>query len=155
MKNTHIRPARPEDLPAILKMIKGLASFHGDTAEISLAQLRRDMTGPAPWITTLVAEGPEGLQGYVALLPRMILQFGRRGMDLHHLFVWPDLRGQGIGGALIAAALANAEAADCSFITVGTDPGNSAAQQIYLAAGFEPLGDTGPRFRKKLGADAA
>ena len=98
-----IRPAQKSDLPMVLDLAHALAAYHGDTATLTLAALERDCLGPAPWLTLLVAEGVTGLHGYAALCPQMQLQFGARGMDLHHLFVCDTARGRGIGRALIQA----------------------------------------------------
>jgi GNAT superfamily N-acetyltransferase len=78
------------------------------------------------------------------------LQFGVRGMDLHHLFVKHELRGQGVGPALIDAAIGLSKAMSCQYLTVGTHVDNKVAAQVYLKAGFDPLPNSGPRFRMRL-----
>ena len=59
-----IRAAKPHDLPELNEMIRLLAAHHGDAAVITPEQLERDLFGPLPWITALVAETVEGLLGY-------------------------------------------------------------------------------------------
>ena len=144
-----IRPAQKSDLPMVLDLAHALAAHHGDTATLTLAALERDCLGPAPWLTLLVAEGVTGLHGYAALCPQMQLQFGARGMDLHHLFVCDTARGRGIGKALVEAALEHAKAQGCSYVTVGTDTKNRRAQGFYRAAGFDQI-TPDPRFRRRL-----
>ena len=131
-------------------MVRALAAHHGDTPLATPDSLARDALGPSPWLRLLVAEGKRGLLGYAALCPLAQLQFGVRGMDMHHLFVAPEARGTGIGRALIDASLALARAEDCRYMVVGTHPDNSAAAAVYRAAGFEDLPPPGPRFRMKL-----
>ena len=87
----------------------------------------------------MVAEQGTMLVGYGTLCPLVQLQFGARGMDMHHLFVMPQVRRSGVGAALIAACLDHAKDHHCAYMTVGTDPDNSAAQEVYRAAGFEDL----------------
>ena len=64
-------------------------------------------------------------------------------MDLHHLYVADDQRGQGVGRALIAKALEVSRALGCVAVTVGTDPQNTAAAEVYKAAGFTPVPTAG------------
>lgn len=133
----------------VLDLAHALAAYHGDAATLSLAALERDSLGPAPWVTLLVAEGTTGLHGYAALCPQMQLQFGARGMDLHHLFVCDTARGKGVGRALVQAALEHARRQGCVYVTVGTDLQNRRAQAFYRRAGFDQIAPD-PRFRVKL-----
>ena len=144
-----IRPALRSDLPMVLDLAHALAAYHGDAATLSLAALERDCLGPAPWVTVLVAEGTTGLHGYAALCPQMQLQFGARGMDLHHLFVCDTARGRGIGRALVQASLDHARAQGCGYVAVGTDARNARVQGFYRGAGFDELAP-GSRFARRL-----
>jgi GNAT superfamily N-acetyltransferase len=143
------RPVTASDLPDVCDMAHALAAHHGDHATLTLADLDRDMLGQSPWLRCLVAEHAGIRVGYAALVPLAQLQFGVRGMDLHHLFVRPEVRGQGVGRLLIDASIAEARALGCRYLTVGTDPKNAVAQQVYRAAGFDDLPPPGPRFRLK------
>lgn len=145
-----IRKITPQDIPAVLSMVHGLAEHHGDVATLAPAALSRDALGPHPWITLLVAQGAQGVSGYAALCPIMQLQFGARGMDMHHLYVAKDARGLGIGTALITACVNEAKRQNARFVTVGTHPDNTAAQTVYLKAGFEQRPTGGARFRMLL-----
>lgn len=149
------RPVIKDDLPEILHMIVGLAAHHDDIADVSLPQLERDLCGPHPWFTVLVAEGATGaLLGYAALTPIGQLQFGARGMDMHHLFVRAQARGTGVGSGLLRACLATARQMGCDFMSVGTHPDNHGAAQFYEARGFLRRSDSGARFSVRLnGAD--
>lgn len=151
MTDPTIRPVNAADLPSLLEMVQALAAYHGDTALVDMDDLARDCLGSVPWLRVLVAAHGNDLIGYAALCPLVQLQFGVRGMDLHHLFVRQDVRGSGIGNALIAESIATAKALGCRYMTVGTKPDNVKAAQVYLAAGFEDLPPPGPRFRIKLG----
>ncbi len=148
---TKIRPVHEDDLPELMHLISGLARFHEDTPHVSLSDLKRDTLGPAPWFTVIVAEDSEGrLRGYAALIPMGQLQFGVRGMDLHHLFVRKGLRGQGVGSALVAACIARARTLHCQFLTVGTHPDNAKAGLFYETHGFIRRNASGPRFSMRL-----
>ena len=140
------------DLPKVLSMVQALAAHHGDTATVTHETPIRDTGGLVPWITLIVAEENGALLVYAALCPLILLQYGARGLDLHHLFVAPNSRGMGVREALIDASVAHARDVECGYLTVGTDHRNAKAAQTYLAAGFEPLLPPGPRFRMKFEA---
>lgn len=142
---TVIRPLTEPDLPDVLRMVHALALYHGDPVAVTLAQLRRDTLGAHPWVRVLVAEG----KGYAALCPLTQLQYGARGMDMHHLFVEEPARARGVGRALITASITLARELGCRYMTVGTHPDNLTAQGVYRALGFEEMGGAGPRFRVK------
>ena len=150
MSQITIRPAQGRDFPQLLPMIHALAEHHGDTPSVTEADLLRDVLGTRRWLDVLVAEHEGVVAGYAALCPLAQLQFGMRGMDLHHLYVAPDGRGRGTGRALIHAALAHCADNGCRYMTVGTHPANEAAARLYAAAGFESLPPPGPRFRMRL-----
>jgi GNAT superfamily N-acetyltransferase len=61
--------------------------------------------------------------------------------QLRDLYVVPGARRQGVGGALVGAVRAAAEAAGAIRLSVQTEPGNAAALQLYRASGFAPVED--------------
>ncbi len=148
--NITIRPALPVDRPGLLSMISALAAHHGDTAAVTDSTLDRDVFGHRPWYQVIVAADGAALAGYAALLPLGQLQFGRRGMDLHHLFVGPGHRRMGIGKALIAASIAAARNRHCDYLMVGTHEDNTLAQAYYRGLGFAVANAQGTRFVKHL-----
>jgi GNAT superfamily N-acetyltransferase len=145
-----IRPAQPNDLQPLHKMIEALAYFHGDLPSISQQTLEQILFVPAPEMTILVAEDGDKLVGYVALFPLFKLQFGARGLELHHMFVAENSRGQGVGHLLIDASVSQAKFGKYKYLSVGIHPDNIAAQDIYLANGFETSPIVGPRFHMVL-----
>ena len=150
MTNIHIRPAQLSDADRLIELIGALAAHHGDTAEVTHETLTRDAFVPAPWIRVLCAENAGEVVGYAVLCPLARVQFGLRGMDMHHLYVDPRLRGRGVGRALIEACVRTARELDCSYLTVGTHPVITDAGQVYEACGFTRSPPPGPRFRMKL-----
>lgn len=144
------RPARPDDIPHLCEMITALAAFHGDTARISPEKLQQNLFTTPPWISVIVAQDEIALLGYAALYPQFQLQFATRSMDMHHLFVAPSHRGQGVGKALINAAIDHAKSNGCTSLCVGTHPDNIAAQNLYLLRGFGRITHNSPRFRLQI-----
>jgi GNAT superfamily N-acetyltransferase len=146
-----IRKARETDLAAVLEMVGQLARHHGDEPHASLAGLERDLFGPAPWVTALVADRGTSLLGYAILCRMYRAQFGERGVDLHHLFVVERARNSGVGRRLVEAALDEARRWGCTFLAVGTHPENFRAQRFFEKLGFERAPQGGPRFRTAVG----
>lgn len=145
-----IRAARRNDLPELGEMIAALAAHHNDAAAITPELLERDLFGPVPWITALVADGGEGLIGYAILTPLYRAQEGKRGMDLHHLFVDEGHRGHGIGHHLVSRARDIARDAGCDYLSVAAATGNVAAHRFYELMDFKPRPVTGMRYLQTL-----
>lgn len=147
-----IRDARPGDAVRIVQMVGELAGHHGDMPTLTAADLARDAFGETQWIHVLVAESVGDLIGYAALCGAVQLQFGARGMDLHHLFTETRHRGRGVGQGLVEACKIKARALSCRSLTVGTHPGNHRAQTFYESLGFQRKDAHPPRFSMPLGA---
>lgn len=150
MPDFTIRPIRRADLHPLRDMITALAAHHGDTAELDLDTLNRDVFGAHPWVHVSVACAGSQVIGYYALCPLIKLQYGRRGMDMHHLYLHPDHRGHGIGRALIMDAIERARLLNCRYMMIGTMPDNTAAQEVYLACGFKRLARAPDRFYREI-----
>lgn len=56
------------------------------------------------------------------------------------MYVAPEARSRGIGGALLDTMLAEIRAAGCSVAQLGVSEANSIARQLYESAGFAPWG---------------
>ncbi len=139
------REARAGDAPVIIEMIKDLSKHHQDVAQIDVEELIFLCFGPTPWVRLIVAEKGRLIVGYAALQKKVQLQFARRLMDVQHVFVAEQMRGQGVGRALIASAQEHAVLARCSGLTLGVSPQNQSAHAFYTALGFEPRETGGAR----------
>ncbi|WP_337266373.1 GNAT family N-acetyltransferase [Oryzifoliimicrobium ureilyticus] len=145
-----IRAAQHKDLPALQDMIGLLAQHHGDVPRINTDQLEADIFGPLPWITVLVADAGEELLGYAILVPLYRAQDGKRGMDLHHLFVRDGHRGHGIGQHLVDRARQVAQKAGCHYLSVSAATGNFRAHRFYEQMEFVARPVTGMRYMQIL-----
>ncbi len=145
-----IRPATPADLTALAEMIHLLAAHHGDTAKTTPDSLQRDLFGPMPVTSVLLAFGPSGPVGYAALTRGVQLQSASRTMDMHHLFVKNGFRGKGLGQALTKASCDLARIEGCAYITVSAAPSNTLAKAFYPSMGFAPYTSDAARFCRML-----
>jgi GNAT superfamily N-acetyltransferase len=62
------------------------------------------------------------------------------GCFLSYLFVIPERWGEGIGGVILDAALAEARRRDCSRIRLWTHEDNERSHRLYRSRGFSPTG---------------
>lgn len=145
-----IRHAHPADSHRIVQMTGQLAAHHGDTPTMTHEDLLRDLFSEKPWISVVVAEMGGQLIGYAAMCGLIKLQFGERGMDMHHLFIDSAFRGQGVGHSLVEACKIAAVTLSCRYLAVGTHPNNHEAQAFYRALGFERKDAHPPRFMIRL-----
>ena len=110
---------------------------------------------------TLVAERERRLVGFCSVAtPSRDDDAGARTCEVAALYVEPDLRRTGIGGALLEAALADVRAAEWRSVTLWLLAGNDSARAFYERFGFAPdgagkanerLGRPEARLRAELG----
>lgn len=74
-------------------------------------------------------------------------QFSTRSQNSAHLArmtIHPDWQGRGIGGALLAEALATYQSAGSAYSTLNTQRTNEPSHKLYSRFGFEPTGQHFP-----------
>lgn len=99
-----IRPAVPGDEALVLTFIHKLAEYEKLSHEVvaSEADLARDLFGDQPRVFCEIAEWEGRPAGFALWFYTYSTFQGRHGIWLEDLFVDPDLRGKGIGKALLA-----------------------------------------------------
>ena len=101
---THIRSATRADVGTILRFVRELAAFERepDAVEATEPMLAEALFGEKPAAEALIAENEHGPLGFALFFHNFSTWTGKRGLYLEDLYVTPDARGQGVGGALLS-----------------------------------------------------
>ncbi len=116
-----------------------------DAQQEPLVQVARQLRDGPPLNLALGAFAADRLVGltHLARYPDAKLRHKAR---IGGMYVAPEVRGQGVGAALLEAAIAQAAAlGGIEALTLAVTVGNTAARGLYRAAGFVPFG-VEPRF---------
>jgi GNAT superfamily N-acetyltransferase len=99
-----IRDAARGDVPVILDFIRALAEYErlAHEAVATPADLERELFGPSPKVFCQLAEVGGRPAGFALWYYTFSTFQGRHGIWLEDLFVNPDMRGHGVGKALLA-----------------------------------------------------
>lgn len=103
-----IRTATAPDCEVLLGLIGRLAEYErlADQLAVTADALRQHLFGPEPYAHALLAEDGGRPAGYALYFTTYSTFLGRPGVYLEDLFVVPELRGSGIGRALLASVAA-------------------------------------------------
>jgi GNAT superfamily N-acetyltransferase len=104
-----IRPVRPEDVPAVVRMVHDLAEFERAPHECHLTEPQLDAAlfgegaGPSPALFGHVGVDPAGEpHGFALWFLNFSTWEGVHGIYLEDLYVSPAARGSGLGRDLVA-----------------------------------------------------
>ena len=136
-----LRPAEAADVPAILRLIHGLAEYERapDEVKATEADLLRDGFGAKPMFHVVIAEWDGAPVGFAFYFFNYSTWHGRPGLYLEDLFVEPAFRGCGIGKALLVHLARIAVAKGCSRYQWQVLDWNEPAILFYEAMGARVL----------------
>jgi len=138
-----IREARPEDEARVMELLP-LIPANADMSPVEMeAAARRFHESLA--MDVLVAEVDGQVVGFLALSFTLVLSGLRALID--DLAVNPMYRRQGVGAALVEAAIQRADRRGATHLLVDTSRGDAAARDFYQASGFEAGGIAPLRIR--------
>lgn len=138
-----IREAAPGDVPAILRLIRDLATYERepDAVETTEDHLRTWLFGADPVASVLVAE-VDGVVVGIALWFRTYSTWtGVPGIYLEDLYVDPVQRGSGLGKALLAALARIAVDRGYRRLDWAVLDWNTPSIEFYEALGARPMQD--------------
>ena len=135
-----VRPAKPDDVPELLAMIRELAEFERATDEVEATadDLHRALFADHPAVFAHVAEVDGDIAGMAIWFLNFSTWLGSHGLYLEDLFVRPRHRGSGAGRALLqalAALCAERGYRRLEWWVLDWNP----AREFYAAVGAEAL----------------
>src|SRR5262249_33673341 len=136
-----IRPATPDDVPAIARLIRALAEYErlAHAVELDEGRLREHLFGPRPCAEVLLAEEAGAVVGFALFFTNFSTFLGRPGLSLEDRSVEPEPRGRGHGKALLAALARAAVARGCGRLEWSVLNWNEPAIGFYRSLGAVPM----------------
>lgn len=136
------RYARREDTPLILQFIKELADY-----EKMLDEVVADEATLEEWlfdkqkaeVIFVMADGTEA--GFALFFHNFSTFLGRAGLYLEDLFVLPEVRGRGVGKAILQRLAALAVERGCGRLEWWCLDWNEPSIAFYRSLGAEPMSD--------------
>lgn len=139
--SVRVRRAAREDTPVILGFIEQLADYERLRHEVRAteAALRETLFGAQPVAEVLIASLEGRDVGFALFFQTFSTFLARPGIHLEDLFVVPEVRGRGVGRALLAHLAGVAAARDCGRLEWAVLTWNGPAIDFYRRVGAIPL----------------
>src|SRR5437764_3705368 len=139
--NFEIHPARVEDVPLILELIRELATYERAPEEVAATegQLVTVLFGEKPVAEVLLAFEGKSPVGFAVFFHNFSTWLGRPGLYLEDLFVKPENRGKGYGRALLVELAKIARERNCGRMEWAVLDWNEPAIKFYRSLGAKPM----------------
>jgi GNAT superfamily N-acetyltransferase len=136
-----IRPARPDDVPTILALIRELATYERepDAVVATEADLTSALFGERPALFGLIAEDGDAIAGFALWFLNFSTWIGRHGIYLEDLYVRPEFRGHGHGRELLTELARIADERGYGRVEWSVLDWNESAQSFYSSLGAVPM----------------
>jgi GNAT superfamily N-acetyltransferase len=139
--NLVIRPATSDDVPLILSLIRGLAEYEKLSHEVVATEdlLREHLFGLRPAAEVLIARLGEQAVGFALYFQNFSTFLGRPGIYLEDIYVRPEMRGKGVGKALLREVARVAAGRNCGRLEWSVLDWNEPAIKFYKSLGGVPM----------------
>ncbi len=139
----HIRPAKPDDAPLILRFIRDLAEFEGLSHAVAATEdsLRESLFGPNPNAEVALGFLGDDPVGFAVFFHTYSTFLGRRGMYLEDIFVMPEHRRKGLGTMLLRHVAGIAVERGCGRFEWAALDWNQNAARFYEGLGAVVLNE--------------
>lgn len=136
-----IRPATEADVPLILRFIQELAEYERLRHECMATeeQVRATLFGERRYAEVIVAEEEGEPAGFALFFHNYSTFLAKPGIYLEDLYVRPELRGRGVGKALLMHLVELARERDCGRVEWSVLKWNEPAIRFYESLGARPL----------------
>jgi GNAT superfamily N-acetyltransferase len=136
-----IRPAKREDVPIILQLIRDLATYERAPNDVTATekQLIHVLFGEKPAAEVRLAFENGTPVGFAVFFHNFSTWLGKPGLYLEDLFVKPEHRGKGYGRALLVDLAKIARDRGCGRMEWAVLDWNDPAIQFYRKLGAKPM----------------
>lgn len=136
-----IRPATPDDVPTIARLIRALAEYEKLSNQVVFREedLRRHLFGDRRYAEVVLAEAEGEVVGFALFFHNFSTFLARPGLYLEDLFVIPEHRGLGHGGALLRHLAKLAVERGCGRFEWSVLDWNTDAIRFYERLGAMPM----------------
>ena len=136
-----VRPVRPEDVPAVVSLVRELAEYEKAAHEVRLTeeQLSTALFGESPKLFGHVAEQDGAVVGIALWFLNFSTWRGTHGIYLEDLYVQPQHRGTGLGRELLGTLAEVCVQRGYSRLEWWVLDWNESAIQFYRAHGAVPM----------------
>ena len=136
-----MRPIRPDDVPAVVGLVRELAEYEKAAHEVRLTeqQLRDCLFGEEPKLFGHVAEADGQVVGMALWFLNFSTWRGTHGIYLEDLYVQPQHRGSGLGRELLRTLAGLCVERGYSRLEWWVLDWNTPSIEFYEAAGAVPM----------------
>lgn len=137
LEEVTIRAATADDTPALLRLIRALAAYEGQTDSCVVTEdgLQHGLFGPRPFADAILAKHNGEAIGYAIFFLYFSPNPGVPAAFLEQIYVEPERRGDGIGRALLRRVAQIAVEQGCGRLEWGVFKENAPAIRFYTRLG--------------------
>src|SRR5262245_56992644 len=141
MTNLQIRKAAEPDIPIILSFIRQLAEYERLSHEAVMTEetLRQSLFGPRRHVEVLLGYAGDKPVAFAVFFHNFSTFLGKAGLYLEDLFVVPEMRGKGVGRAMLVELANIARERKCGRFEWAVLDWNESAIQFYKKLGAVPM----------------